>query len=134
MNMSKETTKTITTETSAEDRRRVHWIGDYRRGGSGSMMALVDWQQQRSVDFTYFCVANSDTVRPYIPQLPAFKKPVSTKSRRIGYIFLPSHRYETAETAEISEIGFIVIQTPCHRMHLQGQLYARLPLDILSCL
>ena len=49
--MSSKTTTTIT-EASVEDRQRVQGIGDNDRGGSGSTTAPVDWQQQRSVDFS----------------------------------------------------------------------------------
>ena len=37
-------------------------IVDNNGGGSGSTTGLVDWQQQRSVDFPYYRVANSNTV------------------------------------------------------------------------
>ena len=59
--MSKNTT-TTTTEVSEEDRRRVQGIGEYDGGDSGLTMGPVDWQQQRSVDFTCYRVANSNTV------------------------------------------------------------------------
>ena len=55
-------TTTITTEASAEDRQRVQRIGGENRGGSGSKMGPVDWQIQRSVDFTCYRVAKSNTV------------------------------------------------------------------------
>ena len=57
------------------------------------------------------------------------RKPVSTKSRRIGFILLPSHLYETAKIAKIPESGFIIIPTPCHPMHPQGHHNPRLTLD-----
>ena len=53
---------TTTTEASAEDRRRVQWIKDDNGGGSGSATGPVDRQQQRSVDFPCFQVANSNNV------------------------------------------------------------------------
>ena len=53
-------TKT-TTEVSAEDRRRVQGIADDDEGGSGSTTEPMYWQQQRSVDFPCYRVANSNT-------------------------------------------------------------------------
>ena len=55
-------TTTMTTDDSADDRRHVKGIGDNNGGGSGSTTGPVDWQQQRSVDFPCFQVANSNTV------------------------------------------------------------------------
>ena len=55
-------TTTTTKEASAEDRGRVQGIGDNDGGGSGSTTGPVDWQRQRSVDFTFYSVANSNTV------------------------------------------------------------------------
>ena len=59
--MSTKTSKTKM-EASTEDRRRVQVIRDDNRGGSGSTTGPVDWQQQRSVDFPCYHVANSNTV------------------------------------------------------------------------
>ena len=55
-------TTTTTTDASAEDRRRVLDIKDNDGGGRRSTTGLVNWQQQRSVDFTCFQVATSNTV------------------------------------------------------------------------
>ena len=57
-------TTTTTKEASADDIERVLGIEDDDRGGrgSGSMMGLMSWQQQRSVDFTCYRMANSNTV------------------------------------------------------------------------
>ena len=55
-------TTTTTTEASAEDRRRVQGIRYDVGGGSGLTTDPVDWQQQQSVDFPCYCVANSNTV------------------------------------------------------------------------
>ena len=57
-------TETITTkmEASEEDRIRVQGKGDDDGGGSGSTARPVDWQQQRSVGFTCYRVANSYTI------------------------------------------------------------------------
>ena len=55
-------TTTTTKEASAEDRQRVQGIEDDNGGGSGLTTGPVDWQQQRSVGFPYFWVANSNTV------------------------------------------------------------------------
>ena len=55
-------TTTRTTEASAEDRQRVQGIKDDGGGGTGSMTGMVDWKQQRSVDFTCYWVAHSNTV------------------------------------------------------------------------
>ena len=57
-------TKTTTkkTEVLAEDRQRIQGIRDDDIGSSGSTMGPVDWQLQRSVNFPYYCVANSNTV------------------------------------------------------------------------
>ena len=59
--MSTKTTKT-TTEASAEDRQRVQGIRDNEGGGRGLMIGPVDFQQKRSVDFTCYQAANSNTV------------------------------------------------------------------------
>ena len=55
-------TTAMKTDASAEDRRRVQGIEDDDGGGSGSTTVPVDWQQQRSVYFPCFQVANSNTV------------------------------------------------------------------------
>ena len=55
-------TKATTIDVSVKDRWRVQGIKDDDGGGSGLTMGLVDWQQQRSVDFPCFRVANSNTV------------------------------------------------------------------------
>ena len=57
-------TKTTTTKkyAPAEDIRRVQWIEDDDRGGKRFTTGLVDWNRQRSVIFTCFQVANSNTV------------------------------------------------------------------------
>ena len=57
-------TKTTTTimETSAEYRRRVQGIGDNNEGGSGLTTGPVDWKIQRSIEFPFYSVANSNTV------------------------------------------------------------------------
>ena len=55
-------TTTTTTGASEEDRGRVQGIGDNNRGGSVLTTGPVDWQQQQSVDFPCYCVANSNTV------------------------------------------------------------------------
>ena len=52
-------TTTTTTESSAKGRRCVQGNGDNKGGVSGSTTAPVDWQQQRSVDFPFYCVSNS---------------------------------------------------------------------------
>ena len=57
------------------------------------------------------------------------QKPVPTKSQRIGFILLPSHPYETAKIAEISESSFIIIWDPRHPTHPQGHHNPRLPID-----
>ena len=59
--MSKKNT-TTTMEASADDRRRVQGIGDDTGGSSGLTTVPVDWQRQRSVDFPFYCVANSNNV------------------------------------------------------------------------
>ena len=57
------TKTTITTmEALVEDRRRFQGIGDNNRGGSGLTTGPVYWQQQRSVEFPCYWVANSNTV------------------------------------------------------------------------
>ena len=55
-------TSTTTTDASSEDRRRVQGIEDDEGGDSRSTTGLVDWQQQRSVDFPSFQIANINTV------------------------------------------------------------------------
>ena len=60
--MSTKTTSTTTTEASVEDRKRVQVVKDNNRGVSGSTTVPVGWQQQRSVDFPCFQVANSNIV------------------------------------------------------------------------
>ena len=55
-------TKTTTTKALTEDRQRVQGIGDDNGGSSGLTTVPVDWQRQRSVDFTCYWVANSNTV------------------------------------------------------------------------
>ena len=55
-------TTTMTMDASAEDRQRFQGIEDNNRGGSRSTTVLVDWQRQRSVDFPFFRVTNSNTV------------------------------------------------------------------------
>ena len=57
-------TKTTTTATdaSAEDRRHVQGIKDDDGCGSGLTTGLVDWQRQRSDDFSCFQVASSKTI------------------------------------------------------------------------
>ena len=52
----------MTTDASAEDRRRTQGIEDDGGGGSRSTTGLVDWKRQRSIDVTCFQVANSKTV------------------------------------------------------------------------
>ena len=57
-------TKTTTNSTDAleEDIPCVQGIEDNNGGGSGLTMGPVDWQQQRSVDFTCLQVDKSNTV------------------------------------------------------------------------
>ena len=55
-------TTTMTMDASAEDRRRVQGIKYDDEGGSRSTTVLADGQQQRSVDFHFLRVANSNTV------------------------------------------------------------------------
>ena len=55
-------TTTTTTEVLADDRRRVQGIRDDGGGGSVLTTILVDWKQQRTVDFPCYRVANSNTV------------------------------------------------------------------------
>ena len=55
-------TTTTTMEASTEDIQRVQGIRDDNGGGSGLTTGPVDWQQQRSVGFTCYRVANSNTV------------------------------------------------------------------------
>ena len=57
-------TTTTTTKASTKDRRRIQGTEDNDGGGSGSTMGLVDWQQQQSVDFTCYLVANINTISP----------------------------------------------------------------------
>ena len=59
----KTTTPTkITTNALAGDIIHIQGIGDYNVGGSGLTTGPVDWQQQQSVDFPCYWVANSNTV------------------------------------------------------------------------
>ena len=55
-------TTTMTTDALEEDRRCVQGIKDKDRGVIISTAGLVDWQQQRSVDFLCFQIYNSNTV------------------------------------------------------------------------
>ena len=55
-------TTTTTIEVSVEDIRRIQGIRDDNGGGSGLTTGLEDWQRQQSVDFTCYCVANSNNV------------------------------------------------------------------------
>ena len=55
-------TTTITTNASVEDRRRVQGIEEDDGGGRILTTGLVYLQQQRSVYFTCFQFANSNTV------------------------------------------------------------------------
>ena len=55
-------TNTTTNEALAEDIRRVQGIGDDNGGGIVLMTGPIDWQQQQSVDFPCYRVANSNTV------------------------------------------------------------------------
>ena len=55
-------TKITTTGVLAEDRQHVQGIKDDDGGGRGLTTGPVDWQQQRSVDFPCFQVANSNNV------------------------------------------------------------------------
>ena len=48
-------TSTTTTDASSKDRQSIQGIEDDDGGGSGL-------QRRRSVDFTFYCVANSNTV------------------------------------------------------------------------
>ena len=59
--MSTKITTTIT-EASVEDIRRIQGIGDNDGGIRGLTMAPVDWQRQRSDNFPYYHVSNSNTV------------------------------------------------------------------------
>ena len=55
-------TTTMTTEALADDRQRVQGVRDDGRGGNGSMTVPLDWKRQLSIDISYYCVANSNTV------------------------------------------------------------------------
>ena len=55
-------TSTTTTEALVEARRCVQWIGYDNGCSSGSTTGPMDWQRQRSVDFSCYRVANSNTV------------------------------------------------------------------------
>ena len=55
-------TNKTTNEALAEDIRRVQGIGDDNGGGIVLMTGPIDWQQQQSVDFPCYRVANSNTV------------------------------------------------------------------------
>ena len=46
-------TTTTTTDVSTEDRRNVQWIKDNEGRDIRLTTGLVDWQQQRSVDFPW---------------------------------------------------------------------------------
>ena len=60
-------TSTMTAEASAEDIRRAQRTKDNSGGDRGSKTSSVYWQQQRSVDFTCYRVANSNTVLSLSP-------------------------------------------------------------------
>ena len=59
--MSTKTTKT-TTEASSEDIQCVQGTGDNDGGVSKITTVPVDWQQQQSVDFLFYCITNIHTV------------------------------------------------------------------------
>ena len=55
-------TSTMTTEASEEDRQNVQGIRDNNRSVSGSKTGPIGWQRLQSVDFPFYCVANSNIV------------------------------------------------------------------------
>ena len=53
---------TMKMKASDEDRQRIQGIVDNNGGGISLITGPMDWQQQQSVDFPWYRVADSDTV------------------------------------------------------------------------
>ena len=67
--------------------------------------------------------------RGYIPKVFSFKNPYPLNPEKSDLFLLPSHPYETAKMAEITESSFIIICAPRHQMHPQGHHNPRLPIN-----